>query len=35
LSLDSILAYRDPRLSIVFDEATSTYSLRVSTLIEI
>lgn len=35
LTLDSMLAFRDPRLSIVFDEAASTYSLRVSTLIEI
>lgn len=35
LTLDTLLAFRDPRLSIVFDEAANTYSLRVSILMEI
>ena len=30
LTLDSLLAFRDPRLSIVYDKDASTYSLRVS-----
>ncbi|XP_070491882.1 lachesin-like [Chironomus tepperi] len=32
LTLDTLLAFRDPRLSIVLDEAANTYSLRIQNL---
>jgi hypothetical protein len=30
LTLDKIVAYRDPRLKLFVDDATNTYSLHVS-----